>query len=77
MNKLPPALNGANQAAKLDPTWSKAYRRKASVLEAEGARQGKRSVRGSLGMALEDLNASPERGRKRQIKKLIEGGRHE
>jgi len=72
-------LNGANQAVKLDLTWSKAYRRKASILEAEGARQGKRSVRGSLGMALAYLKASPERGKgeEKEIKKLIEGGRHE
>ncbi|PUU75136.1 At1g04190-like protein, partial [Tuber borchii] len=34
MNKLPLALNDADQAIKLDPTWPKAYRRKASVLEA-------------------------------------------
>ncbi|PUU75134.1 hypothetical protein B9Z19DRAFT_1131884 [Tuber borchii] len=35
MNKLPLALNDANQAIKLNPTWLKAYRRKASVLEAQ------------------------------------------
>ena len=79
MNKLPLALNDANQAIKLDPTWSKAYRRKASVLEAQKELDKAKGVfEESLKVALADLKASPEQKKKEEaeIKKLIEGERH-
>ena len=79
MNKLPLALNDANQAIKLDATWSKAYRRKASVLEAQKELDKAKGVfEESLKVALADLEASPEQKRKEEaeIKKLIEGERH-
>ncbi|PWW75722.1 hypothetical protein C7212DRAFT_344409 [Tuber magnatum] len=75
MNKLALALNDANQAIKLDPTWSKAYRRKASVLEAQKELdKAKGAFEESLKVALADPNASPTQKQKEEteIKKSIE-----
>ncbi|KAG0127377.1 hypothetical protein HOY82DRAFT_568261 [Tuber indicum] len=75
MNKLPLALNDANQAIKLDPTWSKAYRRKASVLEAQKELDKAKGVfEESLKVVLADLRASPAQKEKEEaeIKRSIE-----
>ncbi|CUS08871.1 unnamed protein product [Tuber aestivum] len=74
LNKLPLALNDVNQAIKLDPTWSNAYRRKVGVLKAQQELDKAKVVfEESLKVGLVDLKSGPAEKQKEEaeIKKSI------
>lgn len=74
MNKLPLALNDANRAIELDPKWSKAYRRKASVLEAMGKYvEAKEAYGRAREVGLAEVQPDGREKVEAEIKKLVEG----
>ncbi|KAL7266668.1 hypothetical protein RUND412_010781 [Rhizina undulata] len=75
MNQLPLALNDANRAIQLDPKWSKAYRRKASVLDAmKKWDEAKEVYASALIVALEEAggNKEAEEKARAEIGRLVE-----
>lgn len=74
MNKLPLALNDANRAIELKPGWSKAYRRKASVLGAMGKYgEAKEVCAKALEVGLAEVQPDGREKVGAEIKKLVEG----
>lgn len=74
MNKLPLALNDANRAIELKPGWPKAYRRKASVLEAMGRYgEAKEVYAKALEVGLAEVQPDGREKVEAEIKKLVGG----
>ncbi|KAI5853263.1 hypothetical protein DFP73DRAFT_535819 [Morchella snyderi] len=62
MNKLSLALNDANMAIKLNPKWAKAYRRRASVLDAmKRWGEAKETYKKALEVGLEEAKGPQEK----------------
>lgn len=77
MNKLPLALNDANRAIELDPKWSKAYRRKASVLDAmKKYAEAKEVYVKALEVGLAEVQPEGREKVEAEIKRLVEGEVH-
>lgn len=74
MNKLPLALNDANRAIELNPAWSKANRRKASVLDAMGKyAEAKEVYAKALEVGLAEAQPDGREKVEAEIKRLVEG----
>lgn len=74
MNKLPLALNDANRAIELNPAWPKAYRRKASVLDAMGKYvEAKEVYAKALEVGLAEVRPDGREKVEMEIKRLVEG----
>lgn len=76
MNKLNLALNDANMAIKLNPNWAKAYRRRASVLDAmKRWQEAKETYKKALEVGLEEAKGAQEKEAvEGEILKLVRGG---
>lgn len=75
MNKLSLALNDANMAIKLNPKWAKAYRRRASVLDAmKRWGEAKETYKKALEVGLEEAKGPQEmEAVEGEILKLVKG----
>ena len=77
LSRLPLALNDAKRAVELDPTWTKGYRRKASVLDTmKRYREALAVYEEALAVAAKDPTLAEEARRRDEIeiRKLMAGG---